>query len=123
MLKDAAPDAFAGVPSWATGEASDEERSSEEGVTQGSPGGEEAVVGGVGPAGSLARELRKKVFELEGQVHDLEGKVVVAEEARLAAAEHGGGGAGGGGNGIGSYSSRVFTGGHSNQDQSLVKIL
>ena len=74
-------------------------------MTQGAPGDEEAVVGGMGPAGALARELRQKVFELEGQVHDLEGKVVVAEEARLAAVEHGGGGGGGGGggNGIGAY--------------------
>lgn len=108
MLKDAAPDAFSGLPSWATGEASDEEseeRSSEVAAKQGSPEDGEAVVGGVGSAGSLAMELRKRVFELEGQVHDLEGKVVVAEEARLAAAEHGGGG-GGGGSGVGAYSSR-----------------
>lgn len=112
VLKDAAPDAFSAAPSWATGEASDqessfsEERSPEEGAAQGSPEGQESVVARVGSAGSLARELRQKVFELEGQVHDLEGKVAIAEEARLAAAEHGGGG-GGGGNAIGAYSYRT----------------
>lgn len=101
MLKEAAPEAFAKAPSWATGETSEEEsgeRSVEEGTN------EESVEGGAGPAGSLARELRRRVFELEAQVHDLEGKVVIVDEARLAAAEHGGGG--GGGKGVDAFSSR-----------------
>lgn len=46
--------------------------------------------GDLGSAGSLARELRKKVFELEQTVFSLEGKLRLADESRL---ERGGGGA------------------------------
>lgn len=91
VLKEAAPSALAGLPSWATGErcSSGEEEEAAEGDSsagkddQGALEKEKETEEGLGPAGSLARELRKKVFELEEAVFSLEGKLSLADEARL----------------------------------------
>lgn len=95
VLKEAAPGALAGLPSWATGKQSSSgddndddgegEGEEDEEVEDASSEGISAkeTEAGLGPAGSLARELRQKVFELEEAVFSLEGKLRLADEARL----------------------------------------
>lgn len=92
VLREAAPSAFAGLPSWANKE-DDEEEGGEGGGGAKGKGSRLETPGDLGPAGSLARELRERVFELEQTVFELEGKLRLADESRL---ERGGGGAGGG---------------------------
>lgn len=92
MLQENAPGALAGLPSWATkGEKEDgEEEEKEERSPNSSEDGLSGEGGaGMGAPGSLARELRRKVFALEQTVFSLEGKLRLADEARL---ERGGGG-------------------------------
>lgn len=104
ILEKEAPSVLAGLPSWATEpeatasdvvESAAENGDSHEGLGDGKenvppPGDEEEGVVGEGGAvaatGSLARELRQKVFELEGQVFGLEEKLALADDARLATA-------------------------------------
>lgn len=91
MLKEAAPSALAGLPSWATKgeqeevEEEEDERSPDSSVAGLLSGGD----AGLGAPGPLARELRRKVFALEQTVFSLEGKLRLADEARL---ERGGAG-------------------------------
>lgn len=100
VLKEAAPDALDGLPSWATGAvaASSERGDCPEEVLpeeEGSPRDEEKAVAKFGAAGSLPRELRQRVFELEGQVSELEGKLARADDSPLAVEGRDGGGGGG----------------------------
>lgn len=88
MLKEAAPSALAGLPSWADkGETEKEEEQEEEEHQDGGEGSpdcsEDGLSSGLGAPGSLARELRRKVFALEQAVFSLEGKLRLADEERL----------------------------------------
>lgn len=107
VLREAAPTALDGLPSWATTEEVDSsvekssesfpenssEKNSEDNVDpeknalkhqqekeEGSAKGKEAACGVGAASGSLARELRQRVFELEGQVFDLEGRLALSTE-------------------------------------------
>lgn len=101
VLKDAAPGTLAGLPPWASkGECGQEDEEEEEeessSTSRRSSEDEDGLSGGdagLGAPGSLARELRRKVFALEETVFSLEGKLRLADEARL---ERGGGGDGDG---------------------------
>ncbi|CAM9282190.1 unnamed protein product, partial [Hapterophycus canaliculatus] len=129
VLREVAPGALAGLPPWATGEQEQEEQEREnrssdsaeaelsgegEAEAQGSASDERmpqavaaaaAAATGLGAQGSLARELRMKVFALEQKVFSLEGKLMLADEARLArhgdrCGVHDGDESGGGGGGV-----------------------
>eukprot|EP00752_Nemacystus_decipiens_P009306 g8317.t1 len=92
VLKEADPSALAGLPLWATKGEKEEEDEHEKGEARSpdsSEDGSSAIDAGLGAPGSLARELRRKVFALEQTVFSLEGKLRLADEARL---ERGGGG-------------------------------
>lgn len=88
VLKEAAPSALAGLPSWANrqeaegGEGGEREDGGEPSPAFSEHGLSEEHAGLGGP-GSLARELRRKVFGLEQTVFSLEGKLKLADEARL----------------------------------------
>lgn len=97
VLQESAPDALAGLPAWATGAAEQEDcsdtgLSGKEECPGGRGDGSDVPMGGgkgdglglaCGGMGSLAMELRQRVFELEGQVFGLEGKLALADDARL----------------------------------------
>ena len=89
MLKEAAPSALAGLPSWATKGEQEEEEEDERSPDSCEAGLLSGGDAGLGAPGSLARELRRKVFALEQTVFSLEGKLRLADEARL---ERGGAG-------------------------------
>lgn len=106
MLREAAPEALASLPSWATGTEDDYHRKSfpedypersSEGIAErlsdeGKSAHNEAVstprdgvhkerrAAAAAAAGSLARELRQKVFELEAQVSELQGALAETRE-------------------------------------------
>ena len=88
MLKEAAPGALASLPSWVTkgGKEEEEDGEHEDGEERSQDSSEDGLSGGdagLGAPGSLARELRRKVFALEQTVFSLEGKLRLADEARL----------------------------------------
>ena len=96
VLKEAAPGTLAGLPSWTTKgeeEMEEEEEEHQDGEERSPESSEEdglsGADAGLGAPGSLARELRRKVFALEQTVFSLEGKLRLADEARL---ERGGAG-------------------------------
>lgn len=126
MLKEVAPTTLAGLPSWATGEQEQEEQHnrssdpSEEGLSGGVAAKDSAsdddgssAATELGAPGSLARELRSRVFTLEQTVFELEGKLRLADEARLARRRDGDGGVLGGeneGGGVQRHQGGVFEG-------------
>lgn len=105
LLKEKAPRALDELPAWATGEQEEQGEVSSEpsgdwlpesgGDAESSSPSEVKEASGPGAAGSLARELRKKVFELEQTVFSLEGRLRLADKARLEARGGGGGSSGG----------------------------
>lgn len=105
VLQQAAPAALAGMPSWATGEketGNGNGLDSPDGRNKGSKEGSSAVGDGADKsegvstahdaAGSLARELRQKIFDLEAQVVELQGELSESREMMRRV----GGGVGGG---------------------------
>lgn len=87
MLEQAAPAALASLPSWATGEKkAGDNNNLEEDSAQAARGagsdysGEGDRSATTSAAGSLAQELRQKVFELEAQVSELQGNLSEARE-------------------------------------------
>ncbi|CAM9427743.1 unnamed protein product [Ectocarpus sp. 12 AP-2014] len=110
LLKEKAPRALDDLPAWATGEQEEQGEGSSEpsgdrlpesgGDAESSSPSAVKEASGPGAAGSLARELRKKVFDLEQTVFSLEGRLRLADEARLER-RRGGGGSGGGDCGLG----------------------
>lgn len=86
LVKDAAPSVLASMPSWATGALSNEEPAEGDsadlvaGGAQDHGDGEDGA-GSEPASGSLARELRQSVFELEAKVSELEGQLAEAREA------------------------------------------
>ncbi|CAN0367726.1 unnamed protein product, partial [Ectocarpus sp. 8 AP-2014] len=119
LLKEKAPRALDGLPAWATGEQEEQGEGSSEpsgdrlpesgGDAESSSPSEVKEASGPGAAGSLARELRKKVFELEQTVFSLGGRLRLADEARLEA-RGGGGGSGSGDCGLGAVVSMPSVG-------------